>query len=158
MYQRDKAIKDITRESELFEVINSCKVCHIGFVDEDKPYVLAFNFGFDKKSIYIHCAKKGRKLNILEKNKNVCVEFDAYHEIFARNEEVACSWRMKYKSVLVFGKAEIIPDNNHKIEGLKIMMAHYSDLNFNFSPPSVNNINVIKIDIDKISGRKFEYL
>lgn len=155
---RDKAIKEITSENELFEIIKNCKVCHVGLVDNDFPYVLAFNFGFDGKSIFLHCAKEGRKIDILMKNNNVCVEFDAYHELFSRNEEVACSWRMRYKSVLVFGKAQFIENYNQKINGLKELMKNYSSINCNFSEPSVNNINVIKIDVDKITGRKFEYL
>ena len=158
MYKRDKAIKDIKLEKELFEVINNCKVCHIGFVDNAQPYVLAFCFGFDGRAIFLHCAKEGRKINILEKNNNVCIEFDAFHELFARDKEMACSWRMPYKSVLIFGKAQFITDYDLKVEGLKTLMKNYSDLSFNFSAPSINNINVIKIDIAQISGRKFEYL
>ncbi len=158
MHTRDKAIKDITLESELSEIIDKSKICHVGFVDNNIPYVLAFNFGFDGKSIFLHCAKEGRKIDILNKNNNVCVEFDTDHELFARNEEVACSWRMRYKSALVFGKAKFVENYDDKIEGLKILMKHYSNMNFSFSEPSVNNICIIKIDVDKITGRKFEYL
>jgi nitroimidazol reductase NimA-like FMN-containing flavoprotein (pyridoxamine 5'-phosphate oxidase superfamily) len=158
MHIRDKAIKEITLQNELLEVINKCKVCHVGFVDGDKPYVLAFNFGFDGKSVYLHCAKEGYKIDVLNKNNQVCIEFDTDHDLFARHEEVACSWRMRYRSVIVWGKAEFVSDYNEKVDGLKIFMKNYSDLNFEFSIPSVNNILIIKIPIDKMTGRKFEYL
>lgn len=158
MHIRDKAIKDITLQPELLEIISKCKVCHVGFVDGDKPYVLAFNFGFDGKSVYLHCAKEGYKIDVLNKNNQVCIEFDTDHDLFARHEEVACSWRMRYRSVIVWGKAEFVSDYNEKVDGLKIFMKNYSDLNFEFSTPSVNNIHIIKIPIDKMTGRKFEYL
>jgi len=158
MYVRDKSIKDISDKNELYEIIRNCKVCHVGFVDNNVPYILAFNFGFDGKSIILHCAKEGRKINILAKNNNVCIEFDAFHEIFARHPEVACSWRMRYKSVIINGKAEIVDDYNDKVKYLNIFMQNYSDQNFIFNPPSVNNINIVKVDILEISGRKFEYI
>ena len=125
MHIRDKAIKDITLENELFEVIKKCNVCHVGFVDGDTPYVLAFNFGFDGKSIYLHCAIEGHKIDILSKNNKVCVGFDVDQELFARHKEVACSWRMRYRSVIVWGKAEIISDYDEKVDGLKIFMMNY---------------------------------
>lgn len=158
MYIRDKAIKDITRQDELLEVINKCKVCHVGFVDNDKPYVLAFNFGFDNHKIYLHCAKEGYKLNILAKNNKVCVYFDTDHELFARHEDVACSYRMRYRSVQIMGKAFILEDFDQKVNALKIFMKQYSDKFFEFSKPSVDNVNIICIEIEKMTGRKFEYL
>ncbi|HNV95506.1 MAG TPA: pyridoxamine 5'-phosphate oxidase family protein [Bacteroidales bacterium] len=158
MYIRDKAIKEITRHDELLEVIRKSKVCHVGFVDGDKPYVLAFNFGFDENKIYLHCAKEGHKLNILAKNNNVCVYFDTDHEFFARHEEVACSYRMRYKSVQIMGKAILLNDYEEKVNALKIFMRQYSDRTFEFSKPSVDNVNIICIEIEKMTGRKFEYL
>lgn len=158
MYIRDKAIKDITRQDELLDVIRKCKVCHVGFVDDDKPYVLAFNFGFDNNKIYLHCAKEGHKLDILAKNNNVCVYFDTDHDLFARHEEVACSYRMRYRSVQVMGKADIVTNFDQKVSALKIFMKQYSEREFEFSKPSVDNVHIICIEIEKMTGRKFEYL
>ncbi len=158
MYVRDKAIKDITRQDELIDIIRRCKVCHVGFVNDNKPYVLAFNFGFDDNKIYLHCAKEGHKLDILAKNNNVCVYFDNDHDFFARHEEVACSYRMRYHSVQAMGKAEIVTDYDQKVNALKIFMKQYSEREFQFSKPSVDNVNIICIEIEKMTGRKFEYL
>jgi uncharacterized protein len=158
MYIRDKAIKEISGKQEMIEIIKKCKICHVGFVDGTIPYVLAFNFGFKDDIIFLHCAKEGHKLDVLKNNNQVCVEFDADNELFARHEEVACSWRMRYKSIITWGKAEIVSDFDKKVEGLKIFMKNYSERDFEFSIPSVNNVNVICIKIEKMTGRKFEYL
>lgn len=155
---RDKAIRDISSKQEMLDIIKKCKVCHVGFVDGTIPYVLAFNFGYKDNTIILHCALEGHKLEIIKNNNQVCVEFDADHDLFARHEEVACSWRMRYRSVIAWGKAEIVSEYEAKVEGLKIFMANYSEREFDFSVPSVNNVNVISIKIDKMTGRKFEYL
>lgn len=157
-YIRDKAIKDITRNEELLEIISKAKYCHIGMINENEPYVLGFNFGFKDNILYLHCAKQGHKLEILKKNNNICAAFDIDHDFFSRHENVACSWRMRYRSVLVWGKAEFEENYDMKIEALKIIMAQYSDKDFEFNPPAINNINIIKIKVTKITGRKFEML
>ena len=126
-------------------------------VDGNKPYVLGFNFGYQDRIIYLHCAKEGKKIDILKQNNQVCVEFDTDHLIFSRHEIVACSWRMRYRSVLAHGKAVFVDDYDQKVEALKIFMKHYSETEFKYSKPAVDNVLIIKIIVDEMTGRKFEY-
>jgi ABC-type hemin transport system ATPase subunit len=37
----------------------------------------------------------------------------------------------------------------------RCIMAQYSNLPFKFSVPSINNVGVVKVHIEKISGKKF---
>ncbi len=157
MKKRDKAIKDICDITELESIIKKCSVCHVGMVDGDSPYVLGFNFGYENKIIYLHSTTEGKKLDILRKNPKVCVNFDTDFEVFARNEDVACSWRQRYRSVLCFGKVEFVENYDEKIEALKIFMRQYSSLEFKFSEPAVNNICILKIPVEEMTGRSFEY-
>lgn len=154
---RDKAIQDIIEIEELEAIIKRCKVCHVGMVDVNRPYVLAFNFGYEDQTIWLHCAKEGRKLDVLKRNNNVCVEFDTDHRLFARHDHVACSWRMAYRSVIVDGEAVFVDDYDEKMKGLGILMKNYSDKEFKYSKPAVDNIQIIKIPIASITGRSFEY-
>ncbi|PKP22964.1 MAG: hypothetical protein CVU05_01735 [Bacteroidetes bacterium HGW-Bacteroidetes-21] len=157
-YKRDNAIKDITQESELLEILKKAKYCHMGMIDGDTPYVLGFNFGFKDNTLYLHCAKQGHKLDVLRKNNRVCVSFDVDQEFFSRHETVACSWRMRYRSVLLWGQAEITDNYDEKLKALKIIMSQYSTQAFEFNAPSVNNVVIIKIKADKMTGRKFEMI
>ncbi len=157
-YKRDRTIKDIVDTKKQESIINKLKVCHVSFVDGDKPYVLAFCFGYKDNIIYLHTAIAGKKLDILRKNKHVCVLFDTDHELFHRQEHIACTWRLKYRSVMAFGKAEFVDDYNEKIEGLKIFMQNYTEREFEYSKPSVDNVEIIKIKVDKMTGRSFEYV
>ncbi|MDA3954804.1 MAG: pyridoxamine 5'-phosphate oxidase family protein [Bacteroidales bacterium] len=157
MVKRDKAIKDIVELDKLEEIIGKCKICRVGMVDVDTPYVLAMNFGYDNQAIWLHCAKEGKKVDILKRNNKVCIEFDTDHKLFSRHEHVACSWRYAYRSVLIHGNALFVEDYNEKIKGLNIFMKNYSGKEFEYSKPSVDNIYLIKIPIDSITGRSFEY-
>jgi len=157
MAKRDNAIKDVIELDELEAIIKKCKVCRVGMVEGDIPYVLAMNFGYEDQTIWLHCAKEGKKIDILKHNNKVCLEFDADHKLFARHEEVACSWRFAYRSVLINGHALFVDDYDEKIKGLNIFMKNYSDKPFEYSKPSVDNVQLIKIPIESITGRSFEY-
>jgi uncharacterized protein len=85
------------------------------------------------------------------------VQFDTDRGLFSRHEHVACSWRMKYRSVLIHGKAEFVEEFDEKVKALEIFMSNYSDMKFKFSKPAVNNICIIKIKAKKMTGRSFEY-
>jgi hypothetical protein len=154
---QDKAIQDITDLDELEGIIKRCDICHVGMVDGNRPYVLAFNFGYENQTIWLHAAKEGRKLDVLKRNNNVCVEFDTDHKLFARHEQVACSWRWAYRSVIVEGEAIFVEDYDEKVKGLNIFMKNYSDREFKYSKPAVDNIRIIKIPVASITGRSFEY-
>lgn len=151
---KTKQIEDIT---EIENIIHSLQVCNVGFVNNNMPYVLPFNFGYNNKTIYLHSKKEGTFINILSKNNNVCVSFATDNEMVIRNESVACSYTMKYKSVLAFGKAFFVNDFDKKIEGLNHIMKQYTGNVFSYNKPAVNNIQVIKIEIDKITGRSRGY-
>ncbi len=151
------AVKEFTDTKQIEEIIGKTKTCHVAMVDGDKPYVLGFNFGYENGVIYLHCAKDGKKLDILRKNNNVCVEFQCDLELFFRHEQVACSWRQRYRSVLAYGTASFVSDYQEKVDAMNIFMRNYSDREFKYSEPSIHNILVIKIICNEFTGRSFEY-
>lgn len=151
------AIIRFKNRERLEKIIKKCDVCQLAMVDNDKPYVVAMNFGYKNKTIYLHSDKKGKKIDILKKNNNVNVLFYSDTEIFARDNHIGCSWRMRYKSVLALGKAEFVEDYNEKREALDIIMKNYTDIEIKYSKPAVDNVQIIKIKIEQWSGRSFEY-
>ena len=154
---RDKAIQDITDMEQMESIIRRCQICHVGMVDGNRPYVLAFNFGYEDQTIWLHTAQEGKKIDVLRRNNRVCIEFDTDHKLFARHEKVACSWRLAYRSVIVHGEALFVDDYEEKMKGLNIMMKNYSDREFKYSRPAVDNIRMIKVPVASITGRSFEY-
>ena len=150
--------RSIAQDSEIIEIIRSCLFCHIAMVDSGgRPYVIPMNFGFHDNIIYMHGARMGKKISILSQNPDVCVNFSTDHALRYQNEDVACSWSMKYRSVLAYGQAEFISDPDEKTAALHIIMNHYSDKSFKFNPPSVREVSVWKIRVTKTEGRAFGY-
>lgn len=157
MQPTNNAVRIFRDQDSLERIIKKCHICHLSMVDGNKPYTVGMNFGYKNKTIYLHCDKEGKKIEILKKNNNVSVFFTADTELFARHKEIGCSWRMRYRSVLAHGKAEFIHDHDEKHEALKIFMDNYSEEPVKFSKPAIDNILIIKIKVEEWTGRSFEY-
>ena len=152
MRRKDKEITDI---KEIEEIISKSTVCHLALSLDNTPYVVPLSFGYKDKIIYFHSAKQGKKVDILKANNKVCFEFDIDHELV--ESEKACSWSMKFRSVIGFGKAYFIENMEEKQKALDIIMQNYSDKTFLFEEKRINSILVGKIDIKEITGKKSGY-
>ncbi|MCP3901420.1 MAG: pyridoxamine 5'-phosphate oxidase family protein [Desulfobacteraceae bacterium] len=147
--------KEITEIKEIEEIINKAKVFRLALSFEDTPYVVPLNFGYQDKTIYFHCAKKGKKVDILKQNNKVCFEFDTDNELV--KAEKACKWGMNFKSVIGFGKADLIENPEEKQKALAIIMRQYTAKQYEFPEKQLNNTLVWKIDILQITGKKSGY-
>lgn len=78
--------------------------------DDDYPYGMPMNHWYNAEdgSIYFHCGNLGHRLDALKKHSKV--SFCTYDQGFRRENE----WAWNVKSVIVFGKIEII-DNMEQI-------------------------------------------
>lgn len=146
-------------QTEIDQIINSCEACVIGMVDlNGDPYVLPFNFGYKDGKLYIHSGPEGKKIDIWKNNPKVCISFSSDYKMNIRHENVACSYSMKYKSVLIYGRVESITELDEKAKILNIIMEKYSGRSdFEYSKPAILNVGVFEIHIDKIESRAYLY-
>ena len=149
MRRKEKAISD---PSGIDAVIEKAGVCRLGMVDGNSPYVVPLCFGYQDGVLYFHSALKGLKIDIIGSNPNVCVEFDVDAEPV--DADKACDWSMKFKSVIGFGKAVLIDDPDEKRDALSIIMSHYSDQPFQFPENKLAATAVIKVKIDRMTGKQ----
>ena len=153
MRRKDKEITDMT---EIRAIMENATICHLAMSEENRPYVIPVNFGIKDNNIYIHSALEGKKMDIIERNNNVCVEMDIDHEVEIGRRP--CISGTKYKSVIAFGKAFFIDDLEEKKKALNVILDHYStDGPYEFQEKEVNRVSIIKIELEKISGKKSGY-
>lgn len=148
--------KVVTREDVMFDIINKCDAGYLSMVDGDGyPYVVPMNFGMEGKEIYLHSAASGKKIDILRSKPDVCMAFSTDHELQYINEGVACSWSMKYRSVLVYGKVMFIDDYEERITAMNVIMRKYAGRDFSYNAPSIREVLPFKIVVDRIEGRVY---
>lgn len=146
----------IDRDQELLEVIHRSEVCYVSMVAAGGvPYVVPMNFGFEENILYLHGAKTGRKIDVLKSNPLVCVAFSTDHELRYQHEQVACSWSMKYRSVLLHGRVEMIDDPDEKRHALNVVMRKYAGRNFEFSLPALREVQPFRVIVAELEGRAY---
>ena len=150
--------REIHNDTEKLSIIQKSLICHIGLVDGNKPYVLPFNFAYEEGFVYIHSGPVGKKTEILKVNNNICIVFNADNELFHRHENVACTYSMKYRSVVVDGHIEFVEEYEEKIRIMNLIMKKYTGRDdFKYNAPAVKNVSVMKVHVDKMTGKQFGF-
>ncbi len=149
---------EIFEIQEIENIILSSNTCSLAMIDNNEPYCVPMNFGYDNGIIYFHGSRVGRKIDVLKKNPNVCVSFYSDESLNIRHENVACSYSMRYKSVLVTGKITFVEGNDKKAEYLNIIMQNYTNRNdFKYSKPALDNVCVYYLALDNFTAYKRGY-
>lgn len=145
----------IEKREEIDRIISSCKTCYVAMSDRDHPYVLPMNFALDGDTVILHSAQSGRMWETLLRNPRVCINWTLGEELAWQDAGVGCSYRVKSSSVLAEGEALIVEDYDQKVRCMELLMRQYSDLPFRFSEPSIVNVGVVRVRVDRFSARKF---
>jgi nitroimidazol reductase NimA-like FMN-containing flavoprotein (pyridoxamine 5'-phosphate oxidase superfamily) len=145
----------IENRAEIDEIIRSCKTCFLAMSENNFPYVLPMNFALEADHVILHSAQSGRMWETLKKNRNVCINWINGEELKWQDVRVGCSYRVASKSVLVEGEVDFIDDFTEKTRCLKLLMKQYSDREFKFGKPSVENVGIIRVKIKKITAKEF---
>jgi hypothetical protein len=109
--------------------------------------------GGDHPCFYFHCAREGKKLEMLRKNNFVCFELDTDHELY--EGENGCDWGMKFSSIVGYGKITEIEDSESGIRGLDCIMSHYSKKEkFSYDEKVLANTRILRLDIESMTGKR----
>lgn len=154
MRRKDREVAGL---SAIISIINNCGVCRLGMSDEGKPYIVPMNFGYEfdgaAMTLYFHCAKEGRKIDILRRSPYVCFEMDCGHELIAGS--TACEYSYKYESIIGYGNAVFVEEQDEKINALNKIMEHYTGNDkFIFSPDNVGAVEIIKVSADEYTAKR----
>jgi len=152
MRQAEREIKD---RGAIDDLMNRATVCRLGLVDGDEPYIVPMNFGYDGKSLFFHCAKERRKIDILRRHDKVCFEIDLDTAVV--KGDVACKFSMRYRSIMGVGRAHLVEDAEGKRHGLNLIMSHYTKGPFEYAERGFDLALVIRVDIEGISGKRSQY-
>ena len=149
--------REITDKSEIVEIIDKCEVCRLAFSENDVPYIVPINYGYEYKdnklTLYFHGASEGKKHKIMKKNPNVCFEMDCSHKLIEADE--ASGYTMEYESVIGFGKVHYCHDRTEKINALNILMKQYAkDKTFTFPDHVLDSVTVFKLEVSEFTGKR----
>lgn len=144
--------REITDPAVMEDVPLKATVCRLGLCDDEQPYVVPMNFGYENRTLYFHSASEGQKLDILRRNNRVCFQVDTDVEIVVGGS--GCNCRARYRSVIGFGLATFIEDPTEKRRALAVLMRHYASGTFVFPADAVAKTCVFRVDITRMTGKQ----
>ncbi|MDR2630368.1 MAG: pyridoxamine 5'-phosphate oxidase family protein [Spirochaetaceae bacterium] len=150
--------REITDLEELLAVVSRCKVCRLAMAENNRPYVVPLNFGYEYQngelSLYFHGAQEGKKIDILKNNPEVCFEMDGGHQLIEGRE--AHEYSFAYESVIGFGRIVFVEEDEKKAYGLNLLMKHQTgqDRDFVFDGPRLRATAVYRVTARSFTGKR----
>ena len=156
MRRKDREVTDL---NQIFDIVSRCSVAHVGMTDHGKPYVVALNFGYERKGdsliLYFHSAYEGRKMEILKENPSVYVQMNCVDEFISGSHENPCAFCWRYDSVMGAGLVEFLETPEEKAHALHCMIRHLGKTEdcFQFPAEKLKRTCVYRVCIDAPTGK-----
>ena len=157
MYHEDRRIKDPTI---IHSILGMSEVCTVAIHDEPWPYIVPMNYGYEwdedgKLIIWLHMAVRGHRIDLISQDPHVAVNVNVFmdrvgHKAY-RNES------HDYRSVSVFGKAEIImPDREEEdLHGLECLCKNTGRYRgpLKMTDDWRNRLRILKVTADEVTAK-----
>ena len=107
------------------EVMHRAPYITVSFIDANgKAYGLPLSLASeDDVNWYFHGALNGKKMEAIKEHPDVCLS--AVTRCTPTVDPKDGSFTLQYKSVIAFGKAEILSDDEEKIHGLRLICERF---------------------------------
>ena len=139
----------------IYQILDEALICHVGFVQDNQPYVIPINFARVEDTIVLHGAKASRLLKHVEAGHPVCVEATIVDGLVLARSVFHHS--VNYRSVVLFGRGRLIADEQEKLAALEAVTEHLIPGRWKEarlpSQKELNATSVVSIQIDEASAK-----
>ncbi|MEJ5359963.1 MAG: pyridoxamine 5'-phosphate oxidase family protein [Desulfobacterales bacterium] len=149
MRRRDR---EIGTRQEMEAVIAAASVCRLAMSDDGRPYVVPLSFAYEGGVFYFHSAREGRKLQVLGKNPEVCIEVE--DGVALKKGATPCAFGMRYRSVIAFGRAERVEGVEEKRRALERIAARYAPGSGPVDAAAAERTVVLRVRVEQMTGKR----
>ncbi len=133
------------------------EVGHLALSDNGRPYVIPINYAYMEDQIVLHCAVKGKKLDIIRQNPQCAIAVNRHPDKVHYHAEGKCHYR--YHSVIVYGRAQYIESAEERLEWIKKYRAYFNKrlggrMAEDDTIKDAGRCGIIVISIDEMTGKK----
>lgn len=116
---RERARSD---RSELYALLDSCLICHLGAVLDGAPVVLPTGYGRDGDTLYLHGSTGAASLRTAVAGAPVSIAVTRVDGVvYARS---VFHHSMNYASAVIHGTATVLTEPQDKLDGLRALTEH----------------------------------
>jgi nitroimidazol reductase NimA-like FMN-containing flavoprotein (pyridoxamine 5'-phosphate oxidase superfamily) len=148
--------REIFDRAHLDEILRKAMVLFLCLRDTRAPYVVPVCFGYENRTLFVHSARSGTKIDILRAHP--LVGFSACTDMMVIPGPTACDFTMRAESVAGTGRARILVDDAERARGLDLIMRHYAagagDEPPFYRPGPLSRTCVIAIGIESLHGKR----
>ena len=153
MFRDMRRFKQALTENECIEILNKNTNGVLALSgDEDYPYAVPLSYVYFDGCIYFHSASEGHKIDSIKRNGK------ASFCVVAEDNIVPEKFTTYFKSVIAFGRVELIEDEKEKINALMLLSKKYSPCEAVDSAKkeidgSLKRVKILKLNIEHLSGK-----
>jgi nitroimidazol reductase NimA-like FMN-containing flavoprotein (pyridoxamine 5'-phosphate oxidase superfamily) len=139
----------------IYQILDEALICHVGFVENNQPYVIPINFARIGDTIVMHGAKASRLLKHIEAGHPICVEVTLVDGLVLARSIFHHS--VNYRSVVLFGTGRTIKEDQEKLMALEAITEHLIPGRWREARlpnhKEMNITSVVSIKIDQASAK-----
>ena len=106
----------------VYKILDEAFICHVGFTVNEQTFVIPTAYGRKDETLFIHGSAASRMMREMSKGIDVCVTVTLVDGlVLARS---AFHHSLNYRSVVIFGNAEIVSDKTEKNDALFAFTEH----------------------------------
>jgi hypothetical protein len=155
MHKLRRMDKAIAESSAVKAILHEAKFITLALSLNDEPYLATLSHGFDeeKNCIYFHCAKEGRKIDIMKANPRVWGQA----LIDGGYQQGSCDHL--YRTAQFHGSVSFVNDSSEKKHALEVLIRHLDEnpeavIAKQITATSLERVRIGRVDIDFLSGKK----
>ena len=105
------------------EILAQAMVAHVGFVQDEQPYVIPFTYLYRNGSVYLHGAPGSRTIRHLASGAPACIAVTLVDGLIA--SKTAETHSVNYRSVVCFGRGRLIEDDQQRRTVFQELIGRY---------------------------------
>ena len=148
--------REIVDKTALEAVIRDTFYVTVAIPTPDAPYVLPMNFGYEDGTVYLHCARVGKKLDILRAADGklpASLLFVSKASLLDKGKGIVCGLSARYVSVVATGVLEEVTDSDERLRGLRSVVQQVGVEDRTFTDGDLAAVIVLRITISGMIGK-----
>jgi nitroimidazol reductase NimA-like FMN-containing flavoprotein (pyridoxamine 5'-phosphate oxidase superfamily) len=141
--------------STIDSILDEALICHVGFTEDDQPFVIPTIFARDGDRVLIHGSNSSRMLRVARSGVPLCVTVTLLDGIVLARS--AFHHSMNYRSVVILGRATEVSESVEKTAAMRVIFDHVVAGRWDeVRPPSTQELNatsVLAIPISEASAK-----
>jgi len=98
----------------VYDIVDSGLICHVGFTDNDQPFVIPTTHVRIDDTIYVHGSTKSRLINHISHGNKVCITVTKVEGLVLARSVFHHS--MNYRSAVMFGRGQMVTRKEDKLK------------------------------------------